>query len=206
MPENILIPIAAALCGCFCLYRSFVSLYRLKFIRASFYTIGSLLAIVTIFLSVFNQSYAQLLDGEEIAQIRFKQISPQVFEAHLSGERIQKIFVLHGDQWQADARIIQVNMRNVQPFYRLERIQGRFVSIKQAKQQAHTVYKLYDKQGEYVWTVLKQLQFSQLFRPQYGSSTFMPMVDGAAFSIALTINGLKSSPINQQARESLELW
>ena len=40
----------------------------------------------------------------------------------------------------------------------------------------------------------------------YGNATFMPMRDGAMFDIRLSASGLVAVPVNEQAREAVQLW
>ena len=157
---------------------------------------------------VIANDYSALLDGDEIAQLSFSKLAPQQYQLTLldveSG--IEHSFVLMGDQWQVDARVIQVEVLGLNALYRLERINGRYLTVKQEKTSPKSVYSL-SNQGIMpdVWGLLKRCTLC-LVREEFGSATYMPMQDGARFSVSISNHGLLSTPINAQARDAVANW
>lgn len=198
----------AALSG-FIFVLSLALFVRRRYWRFVLLSITSLsLFSISVAAIMVGSDYSQLLDGDEIAQLRFKKIDRQLYQLELldvtSGER--RNFILVGDQWQLDARVIQIDVIGLNSLYRLDRITGRYLSVKQEKS---TVKSLYSLANEGImpepWAWLKRCQFC-FFREEFGSSTYMPMQDGARFSVAISNQGLLSTPINAQAREAVANW
>ena len=159
-------------------------------------------------LLLISNDYQLMLDGEEIAIIEFNQINSQVFKVSLVNLVTDdaRDFILEGDQWQIDARIIQVEIMGVDSLYQLERISGRFVSIEQEKTRPKSVYSIANEGiMPQLWVWLKQCGNCWL-RQEFGSATFMPMQDGARFSVSISNHGLLSTPINAQARQAVADW
>lgn len=178
--------------------------------------IGSLLA--SLFLAALAldvRDYNEIEPGSKIARVTFAQLKPQIFVAQITyteGRFTAQSFEIQGDQWQMDARILawKSPLRDwgIQPLYRLSRLSGRYMTLEQARTAPRSVYALGPpNRGIDVWQLMHQWHETlPLFLPQYGSATFMPMANQAAFDIVLTDTGLAAQPANEIARLSLDGW
>ena len=177
---------------------------------------GLLFVILAILLSLAAldfYSYKQLDKTESIANVNFIKIAPQQYRASLvtnDGEELT--YELNGDLWQLDARIFKwspaLAKMGLLPGYRLDRLSGRYVSLEEEKTLPRSVYALYNSDTAIdVWNILQDYKGSfSLVQAQYGSATYMPMTDGALFTVRLTANGLSAIPLNERAQSAVSEW
>ncbi len=157
-------------------------------------------------------SYKQLEAEENIATISFISLGDQEYSASFveSGGK-QQNFNLYGDQWQLDSRIIKwhgaVNRLGMKTGYRLDRISGRYLLLDDERTKERSVYALSKSiAGVDVWSWLKEFKGDTIVDARYGNSTFLPMVDGGQYQISVSTSGLLARPLNQPARDAVELW
>lgn len=171
------------------------------------------LAVGLAFIALDLYSYQQLLIDKPVARVDFTRVEKQKYIATLtmvdSGETSE--YYLSGDQWQIDARVIRWKgaMRSVggKPGYRLDRISGRYLSVDDERTQQRTVYALGEKEyGIDLWAWAREQERLPWMDAAYGSATFLPMADGAAFEVALSHSGLLAKPINEAAKRAVNLW
>ena len=155
-------------------------------------------------------SYKQLLSEVPIATISIFEKGDQYYDLTLvDGENNEQRFDIYGDQWQLDARLLTwigpLAAIGKKPLYRLDRLSGRYVSLEQARNGEQSVFSL--KQSQYVdlWQLLSQ--FDTWMDVSYGSAVYMPMENGAVFSVYLTAKGMNVRPVNSIAKKILkEEW
>ena len=171
------------------------------------------LAILLLLVAVDIFSYRQLLANKTIASISFIQRDDQRYDALLLyNDGHQQLFEIHGDQWQIDARIFQwkkpLHQWGVKPGYRLDRISGRYLTLDDENTKKRTVYSLSDSGiGVDTWAWLRDAEeWFPFIDARYGSATFLPMVDGGQYEIALSSTGLLSRPLNEPARNAVDRW
>ncbi|MFT5504089.1 MAG: hypothetical protein ACI845_001251 [Gammaproteobacteria bacterium] len=127
-------------------------------------------------------------------------------------EHFSEQFLIEGDEWQIDARIIKwhnwANLIGMNSLYHLDRVSGRFRNIEQANQNKHTAYSLFEhSRGLDVWKLKsvfsEHLPFMDAY---YGQSIYLPMADKAKFEVSILQTGLIARPINDEARAVLSGW
>ena len=164
-------------------------------------------------LLAFNYySYGRLTSEKVISSVHFRQTASDEYEARLMvrGER-DRLFRLHGNEWQMDARVISwkppATILGLDPLYRLERLSGRFSEIDRERTELRTVHALSPDPYLDIWTVARQFP---LLTPgvdaYYGSATYVPMSDGARFDVSLSRDALIARPVNDAAREAVGSW
>ena len=167
-----------------------------------------LMAYLTLMSGINIASYAKLAKGETIANISFKKISDQRYQANLVNVITGKesSYTIDGDLWQVDSRIMRLALSGPTPFYKLDRISGRYYSIEQETSVSKSAFELHTQQiGFDLWSVFKGSSIG-LVSADYGSATFMPMAEGALFAIMVGPSGLLSKPINDAARTIVDSW
>jgi hypothetical protein len=123
-----------------------------------------------------------------------------------------RTFVLDGDEWQLDARIVKWRpaaavMFGLEPRYRLERLSGRYRDLAREQSAVRTVHGL----GDARWPQLAEI-VDQSFRllpwvdAYYGSSAFLPMAHGAAYRVQASQSGLVARPANAAAERAVATW
>ena len=173
----------------------------------------SAVAILLLLVALDIFSYRQLLANQTIASISFIQRGDQRYDAILVyNDGYQQSFEIHGDQWQIDARIFQwikpLYQWGVKPGYRLDRISGRYLTLDDENTKKRTVYSLSNSSaGVDTWAWLRGAgEWFPFIDARYGSATFLPMVDGGQYDIALSSTGLLSRPLNEPARNAVDRW
>ena len=198
-------------------------LFQRRFIRAvglEFSGIFFLLLASLAFLLASNlYTYQRLIYEQAVAEISFEQFSDQQFRAQIKSldSDFQQVVELQGDEWQLDAQVLTwrgvATLFGLDANYRLHRISGRYVDIKQEQRNARSVYSLVKKtaltENERfdLWQFAnKQQAWLRWVDAAYGSAVFLPMTDGARYSVSISRTGLIARPANTEARKAVSLW
>jgi len=177
-------------------------------------TAGIVFIIIAAYISLlaFNlMSYQALVQDTAIANVSLRQTAPQKYIAivtETNGDSQQ--FELQGDLWQLDARIIKwktlFSLLGIKPGYRLDRIEGRYLTLEDERFKPHTVHQIHQPAiGFDIWEQAKN-GFSLLVDARYGSATYLPMADGASYEVSLSATGLVGRPLNDAANKALYQW
>lgn len=170
-----------------------------------------LLAIAGLFflVSMNLHTYARLTYERPVAEIVFEARGPQRYRATLMAmpEGQMQMFVLAGDEWQLDARVLKwkgwANLLGLDAQYRLERVSGRYRDIEQERHDERTVYGLSENPGVDLWRMSTQYpKWLPIVDAVYGSATYMPMADGARYQVSITQSGLIARPLNPAAESA----
>ncbi len=168
------------------------------------------LLVLLVFSNLHN--YQRLTWEQPLAQIYLHRIKPQQYQLSIAWQdksREPQYFMLEGDQWQLDARILKwkswANLIGLDSYYQLDRLSGRFEDIEQARQRLPSLHRLSPPgRGLDIW------KLQRLFRQQvslvdtlFGQSVFMPMADGAQYEISIGQGGLLVRPANPVARAAV---
>lgn len=179
-------------------------------LKASFAMGLIVCTIVALFSLLDVLSYKQLLSEAPIATISMYELEPQKFDVTLNsttGEEWR--YVIQGDQWQLDARLLTwvgpIAAMGKKPLYRLDRISGRYLSLEQARAATQSIYGIEQSNVIDVWSVLQSIP--SWIDTNYGSAVFMPMENGAVYSVHLTAKGMNVRPVNNIAKRIMsEDW
>jgi hypothetical protein len=172
-----------------------------------------LAAVVVGAALLFNVYTYQRLNFEQpIAELRFESVAPQNYRVFiLAQDGTAQRYELRGDEWQLDARILKwhgvANLLGVDAHYRLERLSGRYRSVQQERTAPRTVYQLFDRRGIDLWELANRYpKWLPGIDAIYGSAAFLPMADGAHYSVSHTQSGLVARALNSAAVEAIEQW
>jgi hypothetical protein len=202
--------VAGLLLLLFSVYLLFKRGWFLAWLKGSFAIALVAGAVISIFSLLDVLSYQQLLSEVPIATISIYEKGDQQYDLTLvDADNNEHRFDIYGDQWQLDARLLTwvgpLAAAGQKPLYRLDRISGRYVSLEQARNDQQSVFSL--DQSSYIdlWEVFNQ--FQSWIDVSYGSAVYMPMANGAVFSVHLTAKGMNVRPINPIAKKVLkEKW
>ncbi len=163
-------------------------------------------------LIVSYHGYERLTSEQVVSRVEFNRVAPFEFRARvmIDGER-DRFFLLTGDEWQIDARIVSwkppATILGLDPIYRLERLSGRYSDVDKERGQPRTVHALTERPLLDVWSVAREFP---LLLPgvdaYYGTATYVPMADGAAFDVSLNRSALIARAGNEAAREAIRNW
>src|SRR4030042_693683 len=172
-----------------------------------------LLAIAALMaaISINLYTYDRLTHESTIAEVSFQEIGPQHFGAHVLLKNNTTILDLRGDEWQMDARVLKWRGMAVligfDTLYRLDRLSGRYRDITQERTGLRTVHSLSEEQGLDLWMIGRRYtHWIPWVDAVYGSATYMPMVDGASYTVSVSSTGLLARPSNDIARKAIGEW
>ncbi|MHB8425701.1 MAG: cation/multidrug efflux pump [Gammaproteobacteria bacterium] len=177
---------------------------------------GLVLLFVAAFITLLAldlRTYFELTYEQPVAIVRFRALGPQYFRTRLSygGNRVIETD-LHGDEWELDARIIKwrgfANILGLKTLYRLDRLSGRYRSVRQERTAIHSAVSLGPATWLDSWSLMHRCQrwLPWLLDASYGSGTYLPMANGAEYRVTLSTTGLLARPENAAARQALENW
>lgn len=151
-------------------------------------------------------SYQQINQEKPIATVSVFELGEQDFDLTIAtSDGKEQRYQILGDQWQLDARLLTWKGPFAQagalPLYRLDRLSGRYLSLEQERTAQRSVYSLASSQWLDLWNWMHK--YSVGFDANYGSAVFMPLTNGAVYSVRLTSKGLIARPLNDVAEEVL---
>jgi len=210
------VSLSALVLALFFLAKTLHSLRHRRLLRAGGSCLGACCsgalggAAVVLLVSVY--SYGRLVEEQRVSTVVFRQVAPQEYEARvlIEGER-DRVFVLHGDEWQIDARIVTwsppMTILGLDPLYRLDRISGRYADIDSERTASRTVHSLAPSLPVDIWQAARRFP---LLTPgvdaYYGTATYVPMADGARFDVSLSRDALIARPANSEAEIAVGNW
>jgi hypothetical protein len=157
-------------------------------------------------------TYARLTHEQVAAWVSMRRLSERHYALSVQTQSAPaRHFDVRGDEWQIDARVLKWralgNMLGFDTVYRLERISGRYGDIRQERAAPRTVYALAADPGVDFWSLLrKHHPYVPLADALYGSAAYVPMAEGAAYSVTVSASGLVVRPGNDAARKAVGGW
>lgn len=158
------------------------------------------------------RSYDPQVRDKPLVTLSFSADGPQRYRVNLLEGGEEREVTLEGDLWQLDARLLGwkglAALIGLQPGYRLEKLSGRFLAIEQ--QQSARFAQVSLAESPYGIDLWRWLRLGQrdlfLFEAQAARVTYLPIADGAVFSVSLGPTGLMAQPMNQVAQQALKDW
>ena len=157
-------------------------------------------------------SYRRLTHEDPVAEVRFRQQGSLRYATEvLYPDGRREDFVLAGDEWQLDARVLKwhgvATVLGLDSVFRLDRIGGRYRDIALERGAPRTVFELARPGGVDVWDVARRFHaFVPWIDALYGSATYLPMADGAHYAVSISSTGLLARPLNREASEAVAAW
>lgn len=172
------------------------------------------LSMCLVLLSLNFYSYQQLREEKSVATISFERLNQQSYRATVTeANGREHTYDIRGDLWQLDARLLKwtgvLESMGFKPGYKLDRIQGRYLSLEQERADTRTVYSLADPEiGFDLWNYVNGSvnHWIPWLDAKYGSATFLPMADGGIFSVTVANSGLVARAVNTRAEIAIEAW
>lgn len=158
------------------------------------------------------RTYLRLTYEQPVATLGFTAAGPQDYTVKLTDATGHILDTeLRGDDWQLDARVLKwkglATVLGLDAVYRLDRLEGRYRNAGQERNDYHSVVELSADAGLDLWTLAQR---NAVWLPWvdagYGSATYLPMADGAQFTVSLSPTGLLARPVNPAAQAALSHW
>ena len=217
--DDLLLVVTAifVLLGLVLLFTGVKRLFHGRFISASlrgFSGLSSFLAgLLLLSIGANLYSYNRLTYEQPIAELHFQELGKQQYELNIFYplKKNAENFILNGDEWQIDARIIKwhgwAQLLGLNAQYKLERISGRYTDIEEEQNNHRTVYALSPKDEIDYWKlVYKYKKYVPWIDAYYGSATYLPMSDNARYMVSLTQSGLIARAIDDEKKENVQSW
>jgi hypothetical protein len=166
-----------------------------------------LLGVLLGFAAVDAASYKQGRTDRPLYKVTIYQLSPQLYELEMEDENGRsERYEVGGEQWQLDVRVLSwwgpLADSGSLPAYRTEMLQGRYLSLEQERTLPKSAFDLADSRWIDIWSIFNGANLwleADTWRLQ-----FMPMVNGAFFSVQMTPDGLEAKPLNDVAKLALK--
>jgi len=171
------------------------------------------IAGVIVLLALDLGSYSAVPASKLLVTASFESDGQQRYRVNLLHGAEDRTVSLDGDLWQLDARLFQWKglgaLIGLQAGYRLEKITGRYLSIEQQQQSLNTKVPLSkSRYGVDLWSWLRMgsAQDFNFFDPQARRVNYLPMANGAVYTVSLAPTGLLVKPLNFAAEQALKNW
>ena len=191
-------------------------LRRLQLVRGTLFFLSGatvlLVAAIVVLVAANLYTYARLTHEQEAARVSMRQLGERhyVLSVHPKGQP-PRHFELRGDEWQMDARVLKWramgNLLGFDTLYRLERLSGRYGSVAAERAGPRTVHDLSEETSLDLWSLVRQhhayIPFADAL---YGSAVYVPMSEGAEYTVSVSASGLLVRPVNDTARKAVGGW
>ncbi|MCU1717462.1 hypothetical protein [Pseudomonas sp. 5P_3.1_Bac2] len=176
-------------------------------------TVGLLLLVAAAGIAgvAYDLYSYRTVGAKPLATISFKAVGPLYQVMVLEGAE-ERQFSLEGELWQLQGRLWQwrglAQMLGLRDGYRLQALQGRYLSIEQQNQApAQPVALARSPYGIDLWQWLHDGSHSLfVFETKALQVNFLPMANDAVYTLSLTPTGLLAEPLNQAAQQALQEW
>lgn len=180
------------------------ALVRARLVR---FTIRSLLALLFLavglglgLVALGVQGLSALTREETAARIKVTPTGPQRYDATVTfADGRSQSYELAGDDIYVDAHIVKwtplANQLGLDTAYRLDRIAGRYRSVDQETMARRTVYPLSPPALVDLVDLGRRFPLAAFFDAEYGSATYVPVVQPAELELKVSTTGLLLRPV-----------
>lgn len=191
-------------------------LRRLQLVRGTLFFLSGatvlLVAAVALLVAANLYTYARLTHEQEAARVSMRQLGDRryVLSVQPKGQP-SRHFEVRGDEWQMDARVLKWRamgtLLGFDTVYRLERLSGRYGTVAAERAGPRTVHDLSEETSLDLWSLARQHHAYVPFADAlYGSAVYVPMSEGAEYTVSVSASGLVVRPGNDTARKALGGW
>jgi hypothetical protein len=188
------------LLGALLLIASLFALFKLRPFRFLLRLLAGLLAIAAgafaAAVAIGTQGYRALTHEAVAAQVRVVPLGPQRFNAILRlPDGRESTYELAGDEIYVDAHILKwkpvANLLGLHTAYELDRIAGRYHSLKDEQASPRTVHALGTDKPIDLFSLRRRYIFlAPLLDAEYGSASFVPVTKPVEFDIKISTTGV----------------
>ncbi|PQZ55271.1 hypothetical protein CQ050_29445 [Achromobacter sp. MYb9] len=170
-------------------------MFQFRPVRRLFGLMLVLLGCVSGLLALSLVQFFRLTTDESVARIEVRQQAEGQFQVTATASGVSpKQYVLYGDQWQIDARVVRWKLpaliAGVPPLYRLERLSGRYSDVSREASATRSVHALDDWPAPDLGSLKKTFpNWFPFVDVQFGSGAYMPLFDGARYQVFMDPRG-----------------
>ena len=189
-----------SLLGVLLLFASLAALFTMRPFRFVLRLLAGLVAILigafAAAVGIGTQGYLALTHEALAAQVRVQPLGPQRFSATVRfPDGRESTFELAGDEVYVDAHILKwkpiANLVGLHTAYELDRIAGRYHSLKDEQASPRTVHALGADKPIDLFNLRRRYVFlAPLLDAEYGSASFVPVTQPAEFDVMVSTTGV----------------
>ncbi len=157
-------------------------------------------------------TYQEIPSDKPLLMLSAQAEGAQRYRVNIIEGAVERNFLLDGDLWQLDVRQLKwkglADLIGLNQGYRLEVLSGRFLSIEQQELAQFTHVELAKSlYGADFWKGLRNSN-KDLFVVDANALrvNYLPIADGAVYSVSLTPTGLLAKPLNSAAQQAVKDW
>ncbi len=157
-------------------------------------------------------TYQEIPSDKPLLVLSAQAEGAQRYRVNIIEGAVERNFLLDGDLWQLDVRQLKwkglADLIGLNQGYRLEVLSGRFLSIEQQELAQFTHVELAKSlYGADFWKGLRNFN-KDLFVVDANALrvNYLPIADGAVYSVSLTPTGLLAKPLNSAAQQAVKDW
>jgi hypothetical protein len=171
-----------------------------------------LFAVALVAIGMNLRTYLRLTHEQDGATLTFRQVAERHYALELEqSDGGFRALDLRGDDWQLDARILKWSgvgvVLGLDTRWRLERVSGRYRDARLEQEAPRTVHDLAPPAtGFDLWAFAQGNPWLPFVDATYGSATYLPLADGARYTVTISSTGLVARPANEAARKAIASW
>jgi hypothetical protein len=191
-------------------------LRRLQLVRGTLFFLSGatvlLVAAVAVLVAANLYTYARLTHEQDAARVSMRQLGERQYVLSVQPKgQPPRHFEVRGDEWQMDARVLKWRamgtLLGFDTLYRLERLSGRYGSVAAERAGPRTVHDLSEETSLDLWSLVrKHHRYVPFADALYGSAVYVPMSEGAEYTVSVSASGLLVRPGNETARKAVGGW
>lgn len=174
---------------------------------------GLLVAAVLLGMLGYDLStYHERISDKTVAVVSIRAGQNNLYQITLIEGEHSRQFVLDGEQWGLDVRLLDwkglARLIGLQPGYRLDSMQGRYLSLEQQATALYPQQPLNDSLlGIDAWQWVHSLiRNNSLLDTRREGIQYVPLHDGARYELNWLPTGLQARPLNDIAEQELQHW
>ena len=172
-----------------------------------------LLGVAAGLVAASLHGYQRLTHEQLAAKVTLRQLGERQYALTLEAPgSAARHYEMRGDEWQIDARVLKwrpaATIAGFDTLYRLERLSGRYGDIIQERTAKRTVHALaVTDEPVDLWDLAKRYHsYVPLVDALYGSAAYVPMAEGAEYTVTVSATGLVIRPGNEAAKKAVGGW
>jgi hypothetical protein len=191
-------------------------LRRLQLVRGTLFFLSGatvlLVAAIVVLVAANLYTYARLTHEQEAARVSMRQLGERRYVLSVQPQgQPPRHYEVRGDEWQMDARVLKWRamgtLLGFDTLYRLERLSGRYGSVTAERAGPRTVHDLSEETSLDLWSLVRRHHAYVPFADAlYGSAVYVPMSEGAEYTVSVSASGLVVRPGNDTARKAVGGW
>lgn len=183
------------------------------FARLLYAGVLGLFVVALAAIAVNLRTYQRLTYEQAAATLTFRQVGERYYALELqTSDGGFRALDVRGDEWQLDVRVLKWTgigvVLGLDTRWRFERLTGRYRDVALERDALRTVHDLAPPPaGLDLWAFVQQHSgWLPFVDATYGSATYLPLADGARYTVTVSSTGILARAANEPARRAIAEW